>query len=106
MESRYFYFTSPLTAPIRCHAGDNKAPPAQVPEYQLFSLMQRHRRSLVTFLDGCSSGDLDAVMRSALRTALRKNDFEYEGWQRDGTGALLNICQLVSVHRNHAVFLC
>ena len=67
-------------------SGDHKPPPTQVPEYELFSLMQRQRRALVNYLDTSTNESIDSIFRRTLCCALKKPDFDYSGWQRDGHG--------------------
>jgi hypothetical protein len=55
-----------------------------VPEYELFSLLQRQRRSLVAYMDSCSSANLDQILAGVMRTALRTPAFAYSGWTRVG----------------------
>jgi thiol-disulfide isomerase/thioredoxin len=64
-------------------------PPANVPEHQLFALLQRHRRRLCAYLDRLQGGALDAVLNRVVRHAMRLREFAYVGWQAEGAGRFL-----------------
>lgn len=80
-----------IRAPIIGVDNSNRQlPPADVPEARLFALLQRHRRTLVAFLDSAAEqGRLDALLQAVLRTTLRTSTFEYSGWRREGPGRYL-----------------
>jgi hypothetical protein len=72
-----------IRAPRLLKASDvdvTRLPPADVPEWRVFELMQRKRRLVVARLAALSADALDAALRGVVRTALRADDFEYRGW--------------------------
>jgi hypothetical protein len=72
-----------IRAPRLLKASDvdaTRLPPADVPEWRVFELMQRKRRLVVARLAALSGDALDATLRGVVRTALRADDFEYSGW--------------------------
>jgi hypothetical protein len=72
-----------IRAPRLIRASDvdvTRLPPADVPEWRLFELMQRKRRVVVARLAALPAAELDGVLRAVVRTALRADDFDYRGW--------------------------
>lgn len=62
-------------------------PPADVPEYRLFALLQTHRRALVTWLtEREGTEELDSVLAEILSIALDNPNFDQQGWIYKGDG--------------------
>jgi len=64
-------------------------PPADVPEYRLFAILQKHRRALVAWMEAAPPKVVDNVLQNIIKIALRSGKFEYSGWQRLGHGRFL-----------------
>jgi hypothetical protein len=61
-------------------------PPADVPEDRLFSLLQKHRRALVAWLEAAPTKIVDGILQNVIRIALRSDKFQYVGWKKLGHG--------------------
>jgi hypothetical protein len=63
-----------------------RVPPADVPEFSLFSMWQKHRRKLITWFDVATPDDSGSVLTHLLRTAMRRPELEAPVWQNSGSG--------------------
>ena len=67
-------------------AGVLHIPPANVPEADLFNLMQRHRKVLVAWFDVAGTEVADRVLHNIVKLVLRGQNPAQESWAAHGVG--------------------